>query len=280
MISSSLTPGRTTFLLPSADEPGGEKQSSGARRKERFGLALLDVSTGEFRVTEVSSCHALEDELARFAPSELLIPDSDQDLIRRMPRALSYDAFTFELDHASYLLREQFSVQSLDGFGCSDMPVAIGAAGAIIHYLKHQLRRRTTHIQALGVFLSDQYVALDSATQQNLEIIRSKATNGDTSLLAALDRTITPMGGRLLRQWLLKPLRSLPGLRGRQEMIQQFLDQPFLLNSVRGILRNVRDVERTLGRLSQVSGNARDLMALRVSLECLPEIRESPCGSR
>ncbi len=141
---------QNNFLAAIGRQSSGEKQSSGTRRKERFGLALLDVSTGEFRVTEVASCNALEDELARFAPSELLIPDSDQDLIRRMPRALSYDAYAFELDHASFLLREQFSVQSLDGFGCSDMPVAIGAAGAIIHYLKHQLRRRTTHIQASG----------------------------------------------------------------------------------------------------------------------------------
>ncbi len=265
---------QNNFLAAVGRQSQGDKQSPGMGRKERFGLALLDVSTGEFRVTEVSSGSALEDELARFTPSEVLIPDADQDLIRRIPRALSYDSYTFELDHASYLLREQFCVQSLDGFGCSEMPVAIGAAGAIIHYLKHQLRRRMTHIQSLGVFLSDQYVALDAATQQNLELIRSKGVNDDTSLLAALDRTITPMGGRLLRQWLLKPLRSVSGLRGRQELIQQFLDQSFLLNSVRGILGNVRDVERTLGRLSQVSGNARDVVALRLSLECLPDLKE------
>jgi DNA mismatch repair protein MutS len=250
-----------------------EKKLSLKERKERFGLALLDVSTGEFRVTEVYSLGALEDELARFAPSEVLIPDSEQDLIRRIPGALSYDGYVFQLDHASYLLREQFGVQSLDGFGCGDMPVATGAAGAVIHYLKHQLRRRTTHIQSLGVFLSDQYVALDVTTQQNLELIRSKGASGDTSLLAALDRTLTPMGARLLRQWVLKPLRSLPGIRRRQEMIREFLDQPFLLNAVRESLRHIRDVERTLGRLSQVSGNARDVVALRLSLECLPDLK-------
>jgi DNA mismatch repair protein MutS len=265
---------QNNFLAAVGRQRYGDRQSSATGPKERFGLALLDVSTGEFRVTEVSSRDALEDELARFAPSEVLIPDSDQDLIRRLPRALPYDGYAFELDQATYLLREQFRVQSFDGFGCSDMSAAIAAAGAIIHYLKHQLRRRTTHIQALGVFLSDQYVALDAATQQNLELTRSKGVNDDTSLLAALDRTLTPMGGRLLRQWLLKPLRSVAGVRRRQEMIQQFLDQPFLLNSVRGILRNIRDVERTLGRLSQVSGNARDVAVLRLSLECLPDLKE------
>ncbi|MBV8415760.1 MAG: DNA mismatch repair protein MutS, partial [Verrucomicrobia bacterium] len=265
---------QNNFLAAVGRQPSGaEKKPSRKEHKERFGLALLDVSTGEFRVTEVYSLGVLEDELARFNPSEVLIPDSDQDLIRRIPGALSYDGYVFQLDHASYLLREQFGVQSLDGFGCGDMAVAIGAAGAVIHYLKHQLRRRTTHIQSLGVFLSDQYVALDATTQQNLELIRSKGASGDTSLLAALDRTLTPMGARLLRQWVLKPLRSVPAIRRRQEMIRQFLDQPFLLNAVRETLRDVRDVERILGRLSQVNGNARDVTALRLSLECLPDLK-------
>jgi DNA mismatch repair protein MutS len=249
------------------------RQSSGADLKQFFGLALLDVSTGDFRVTEVNSFSALEDELARFSPSEVLVPDSDQDLVRKIPRASSYDGYAFELDQASYLLREQFCVQSLDGFGCSEMPMAIGAAGAIIHYLRHQLRRRTSHIRSLGVFLSDQYVSLDAATQQNLELIRSRGTGEDCSLLAALDRTVTAMGGRLFRQWLLKPLRSQVEIRQRQEMIQQFLDQPFLLSSIREALGNIRDIERTVGRLSQLSGNARDVVALRWSLESLPELK-------
>jgi DNA mismatch repair protein MutS len=249
------------------------RQSPDGALKQLYGLALLDISTGEFRVTEVNSFHALEDELARFNPSEVLVPDSDDDLVRKIPRASSYDGYTFELDQASYLLREQFCVQSLDGFGCSDLPMAVGAAGAIVHYLRHQLRRRTSHIRSLGVFLSDQYVALDVATQQNLELVHSRGAGEDSSLLAALDRTVTPMGARLFRQWLLKPLRSQTEIRQRQEMIQQFLDQPFLLSSVRESLGNIRDIERTVGRLSQLSGNARDVVALRISLQSLPELR-------
>ena len=239
----------------------------------RYGVALLDVSTGEFRVSEVASFGALEDELARFTPSEVLVPDSDQELLR-IPRASAYDSYAFEQEHAAYLLMEQFRVQSLDGFGCSEMPAAIGAAGAVIHYLKHQLRRQTSHIRSLGVFLSDEFVALDAATQQNLELIQSKGTAGDTSLLNALDRTVTPMGGRLLRQWFVKPLRSVKKIEQRQRLIQQFLDQPFLLNSVRETLRSIRDLERTIGRLSQGAGNARDLAALRISLEALPDLKE------
>jgi DNA mismatch repair protein MutS len=239
----------------------------------RYGVALLDVSTGEFRVSEVASFAGLQDELARFTPSEVLVPDSDEELLR-IPRASAYDSYSFEQEHATYLLTEQFHVQSLDGFGCSDMPAAVGAAGAVIHYLKHQLRRQTSHIRSLGIFLSDEFVALDAATQQNLELIQSKGTAGDTSLLNALDRTVTPMGGRLLRQWLVKPLRSVKKIEQRQRLIQQFLDQPFLLNSVRETLRNIRDMERTIGRLSQGTGNARDLAALRISLETLPDLKE------
>lgn len=239
----------------------------------RYGVALLDVSTGEFRVSEVTSFGALQDELARFTPSEVLVPDSDQELLR-IPRASAYDSYVFEQEHAAYLLMEQFGVQSLDGFGCSEMPAAIGAAGAVIHYLKHQLRRQTSHIRSLGIFLSDEFVALDAATQQNLELIQSKGTTGDTSLLNALDRTVTPMGGRRLRQWLVKPLRSVKKIEQRQRLIQQFLDQPFLLNSVRETLRSIRDLERTIGRLSQGTGNARDLAALRISLEALPDLKE------
>jgi DNA mismatch repair protein MutS len=265
---------QNNFLAAVGRRPStSAKQSPGGDLKQLYGLALLDISTGEFRVTEVNSFPALEDELARFSPSEVLVPDSDEDLVRKIPRASSYDGYTFELDQASYLLREQFCVQSLDGFGCSDLPVAVGAAGAIVHYLRHQLRRRTSHIRSLGVFLSDQYVALDVATQQNLELIRSRGAGEDSSLLAALDRTVTPMGARLFRQWLLKPLRSQTEIRQRQEMIQQFLDQPFLLSSVRESLGTIRDVERTVGRLSQLSGNARDVVALRISLQSLPELK-------
>jgi DNA mismatch repair protein MutS len=266
-----LESGRNNFLAAVAQ---GMRHTAASGRKECYGLALLDVSTGEFRVTEVDSFGVLEDELARFAPTEVLVADSHPDLLRRIPRSSGYDGYVFELDHATYILREQFSVQSLDGFGCGDMPVATGAAGAVIHYLKHQLRRETAHIRAVGVFLSDQYVAIDRVTQQNLELIGSNRQNSDTSLLAALNRTLTPMGNRLLRQWIVKPLRTLGPIRQRQEMIQQLLDQTYLLSAIRKALTEIRDVERTLGRLSQGNGNARDVAALRVSLESAPNLKE------
>jgi DNA mismatch repair protein MutS len=263
-----LESSRNNFLAAIAPEVRRSKAE-----KERYGLALLDISTGEFRVTELHSFSALEDELTRFAPAEVLVADSHPDLVRRIPHSSAYEGYTFELDHAIYVLREQFSVQSLDGFGCGNMPFAARAAGAIIHYLRHQLRRETTHIRTLGVFLSDQYVALDVHTQQNLELVDSNRQNSETSLLAALNRTVTPMGGRLLRQWILKPLRTLGPIRRRHEMVQQLLSQSFLLSAIRETLTRIRDVERTLGRLSQGNGNARDIAALRLSLETMPALK-------
>jgi len=169
------------------------------RTKNRFGLALIDVSTGEFRVAELPGELAVEDELARFAPAETIISDAADFGV---PRASPYDGYTFEPEQAAELLRDHFKVQSLNGFGCGQMPAAIGAAGAVIHYLKHQLRRSVDHIRSLGVFLPDEAVALDLASQQNLELVGSRSGTRDTSLLRALDRTATAMGARLLRQWI------------------------------------------------------------------------------
>ena len=240
------------------------------QKKNRFGLALVDVSTGEFRVAELASKLAVQDELARFVPAEIITPDVGEF---QLPQALLYDGYTFEPDQAAELLREHFKVQSLDGFGCGQMPVAIGAAGAVIHYLKHQLRRSIDHIRRIGVFLTDEAVALDLATQQNLELVVSRSGARDTSLLQVLDRTATSMGARLLRQWILKPLRSGEMIRRRQDLVGLLLDQSFLLNACRETMCTVRDIERTLGRISQGSGNTRDLAAIRSSLQVLPDLR-------
>ena len=240
------------------------------RVKNRFGLALIDVSTGEFRVAELVGDVAVQDELARFAPAEIIISDAGGF---ELPQASPYDGYTFEPEQAAELLRDHFKVQSLDGFGCGQMPAATGAAGAVIHYLKHQLRRSVNHIRRLGAFLPDEAVALDLATQQNLELVGSRSGTRDTSLLQALDRTVTAMGARLLRQWILKPLRKRQTIQQRHDLVGLLLDQSFLLNACRETMRSIRDIERTLGRISQGSGNARDLAAIRSSLEVLPDLQ-------
>jgi DNA mismatch repair protein MutS len=186
--------------------------------------------------------------------------------------ALAYDDFAFLAEHARFTLCEHFGVKSLDGFGCTDMPAAIGAAGAIIHYLKQQLRRKVDHLTSLRCDARDNYVMLDAATQVNLELVESRGAR-NTSLLAALDRTVTPMGGRKLRNWLLQPLRDLVELERRQQMIADLLHESDLIAALRHSLKSIRDLERASGRLSQASGNARDLVALKNSLQQIPELK-------
>ncbi len=189
-----------------------------------------------------------------------------------MEGALAHDSYAFLPEQAVFTLCEHFGVKSLDGFGCSAMPAAVAAAGAIVHYLKHQLRRKIEHLTALRCEVAGEHVMLDLATQANLELVASRGAR-DMSLLAALDRTVTPMGARRLRTWILQPLRKLDELERRQQMIADLLQEPELLASLRSALKGVRDIERAVGRLSQASGNARDLVALRTSLEQIPALK-------
>lgn len=238
----------------------------------RFGFAYAELSTGEFRLTEASNSSALLDDLARISPAEVLVSERQNTEFGEIGGALAYDDFAFLTDHARFTLCEHFKVKSLDGFGCSDMPAAIGAAGAIIHYLKQQLRRKVDHLAALRCDARDDYVMLDAATQVNLELVESRGAR-NMSLLAALDRTVTPMGGRKLRSWILQPLRDLAELERRQQLIADLLHEADLLAALRICLKGIRDLERAAGRLSQASGNARDLVALKTSLQQIPELK-------
>src|SRR6202048_1572534 len=237
-----------------------------------YGFAYADLTTGEFRLTQVEDRQSLLDELARVSPSELLISAEQKERLGEINHALEYDSYAFLPEHASFTLSEHFRVKSLDGFGCTHMPQAIAAAGAIVHYLKHQLRRKIDHLSSLRCDAPNDYVLLDAATQNNLELVESRSAR-DTSLLAVLDRTVTPMGARRLRSWILQPLRDLTELECRQQMIADLVQEPDLLAAIRGELKSIRDIERAVGRLSQASGNARDLVALKTSLEQIPKLK-------
>jgi DNA mismatch repair protein MutS len=237
-----------------------------------YGFAYADLTTGEFRLTELKDRQSLVDQLARVSPSELLVSAEQKDSLGQIDRALEYDSYAFLPEHASFTLCEHFKVKSLDGFGCAHMPQAVAAAGAIVHYLKHQLRRKIDHLTSLRCDAPGDHVVLDAATQTNLELVESRNAR-DTSLLAVLDRTVTPMGARTLRSWILQPLRDLTELECRQQMIADLLQEPLLLGSIREELKLIRDIERAIGRLSQASGNARDLVALKISLQQIPKLK-------
>src|SRR5438105_1379042 len=237
-----------------------------------FGFAYADLTTGEFRLMQLGTQGGLADELARVGPSEILVSEEQREVFASIEHALAHDSYAFLPEQATFTLCEHFKTKSLDGFGCTGMPAAIGAAGAIIHYLKHQLRRKIDHLSSLRCESATDHVVLDAATQINLDLVESRGAR-DTSWLAVLDRTVTPMGGRKLRSWILQPLRDLHELNCRQQMIADLLHESDLLSSLRSALKSIRDVERAAGRLSQASGNARDLVALKNSLQHIPQLK-------
>lgn len=247
------------------------------KRGDIHGLAYCDLSTGEFRLTELDSLPALLDELARVSPAEILIPDHQTDVFKQVTPQAPVDGYVFEFEPASELLRAHFKVHSLDGFGCSDLPAGTGAAGALLHYITRQMRRPAGHLKQLQPYRRSEFLILDAATQSHLELVQSRAGRGMT-LLGALDRTATPMGARLLREWILHPLKDAAEIEKRQDAIAALLDDAMLLGDLRSRLADIRDIERATARLSGPSGNARDLSALAQSLDRIPPLAASLGG--
>ena len=241
------------------------------RDKKAWGLACADHTTGEFSVADYESLDALVEEIGRIRPRELLVSDEQREDFAALPVTLCYDGYTFLPSVAKTALESHFRVHSLAGFGCEKLSASIGAAAAILHYLKHQLRRSTEHLRSLSLRPTAHVVLIDAASRRNLDLVEARGGAKNT-LLGVLNGTSTPMGARLLRDWILHPICDLGELTQRQEIIATFLSEPFLMSKLRDSLKGVRDTERLTSRLSQGAGNARDLLALGVSLSHMPDI--------
>jgi len=242
----------------------------------RFGLAFADLSTGEFRLTELPTAEALLDEIVRVAPAEILIPEGKKALLENLPFGFppveEVESYLFDAMAAPELLLSHFQVHSLEGFGVSDLPMAVAAAGAVLQYLTRTLRRDASHLRSLRVYRQSEHLLLDASTQGHLELVQSRAGRGMT-LLGVLDRTVTPMGARTLRDWILHPLIHPEAITARQDALARFISAPLRLGDLRERLGAVRDIERSVSRLSQNSGTARDLRVLAASLEAIPAIQ-------
>jgi DNA mismatch repair protein MutS len=266
-----------------------------------FGLALVDLTTGDFMTTELEAGPALLTELERLRPAEIIYP-GEAAVVRELlggrvrestadPKSVNraftsaatgqgwilngYDDWTFAPETALFTVREHFKVASLDGFGLKDRTAAIGAAGAALHYLTQHLRRDVKHLTRLSFYRRNDYLALDYTTLRHLEILEPLHHDAprNASLYGVINRTVTPMGARMLRNWLSQPLAAVEPIRRRQEAVQTFIGNSAALDNFRAQLSQVRDLERTLGRLSSGSGNARDLVALRLALEQIPAVK-------
>ena len=245
-----------------------------------FGLALVDLTTGDFLTTELENDSSLLAELERLRPAEIIFPTEAvvlRDLLRGAFQILSgYDDWTFAPETAFYTVKEQFKVASLDGFGLKDKTAAIGAAGGALHYLTQNLRRDVKHLTRISFYQRSDFLTLDYTTLRHLEILEPQHHDAprNASLYGALNKTVTPMGARLLRNWLSQPLAKVEPIRRRQDAVETFINNSFGLDAFRQQLAQVRDLERTLGRLSSGSGNARDLVALRLALEQIPALKQ------
>ncbi|HEX3797683.1 MAG TPA: DNA mismatch repair protein MutS, partial [Verrucomicrobiae bacterium] len=247
---------------------------------KNFGLALVDLTTGSFKCTEVEGEPALLTELERLRPAEIIAPAMAvalQSLLREMfPIVNSYEEWVFAPETAQFTVRDHFKVASLDGFGLKNKFATIGAAGAVLHYLTQHLRRDVAHLTSLGCYRTADYLNLDITTLRHLEILEPLHRDAPraATLYGALNRTTTPMGARRLRDWLSQPLGDALAIRRRQNAVQSWINHGSSLEKFRAQLASVRDLERTIGRLSTGTGNGRDLAALRLALEQLPALKQ------
>lgn len=245
-----------------------------------LGLAVADLSTGDFKTTEVTLEAALLAELERLHPSELIIPSEAREWQQKLrgiaPVVLGYEDWVFAPETAQFTLRDHFKVGTLDGFGLRQHTAAIGATGAVLHYLTQHLRRDVAHLTQLSFYQNTDFLVLDAVSLRNLEILEPLHRDAPrpASLYDALNRTVTPMGARRLRDWLTQPLASIEAIARRQEAVGRWIEQGILLERFRAQLAEVRDLERTVSRLSAGSGNARDLLALRLALEQIPGLQK------
>ena len=250
---------------------------------DTYGYAFMDVSTGEFKAIELATRLELLDELQRTAPSECLIPDSldENSEIARRVEGLLPTVFTrcedwmFDYDSCYSVLTDHFRTHSLDGFGCERMTAGITAAGALISYIRDVLNQPLDQVTGITPYSTSDFMVLDPTSLRNLEILEPvrKGPQSQT-LLGVMDETVTPMGGRLLVQWLRQPLIDSLEIRKRQDGVEELVQRQTRYSNIRSLLRRVRDLPRLMSRTDSGYATPRDVVALKESLKISPAIKE------
>jgi len=248
-----------------------------------YGLAHADLSTGEFRLTEINSFENLLEELGRIDPAELLFSELDRKTRQKdfsRYRLEILDEETFDPRKADELLKEQLSVRSLIGFGCENMPSGIIAAGALVAYLRETQKEFPPHIKEIVTYHMGEFMILDTSTCTHLELlqtIRDHSKKG--SLCQILDQSVTPMGSRLLKNWIAYPLVHVEPIQERLAAVACLKDDPALRQALRSELGEIYDMARLNGKIAMKRANARDLLALKASILTLPAVKEAISGS-
>ncbi|MBN1160867.1 MAG: DNA mismatch repair protein MutS [Dehalococcoidales bacterium] len=239
------------------------------------GIAYVDITTSEFAVTQLPLARA-KTELERLNPSEVIAAEgADIESLGTDGNITRLDSYRFDLEVARRALLEHFGVTTLEGYGCESLPLAIKAAGAIVYYIGETQKSVKGQLNRLSTYVTDSFMALDEQTQRNLEIFQGARTGGiEGSLLSIIDVTKTPMGGRLLRKWLGQPLLDVTALNKRLDAIDWFEGKTMERRRLVEMLKGIADLERLINRIRSEIAIPRELVALRRSLEAIPEIRE------
>ena len=290
-VTRVITPGTSADPSLSAEE--NNFLAALAMIDDRVGFAALDVSTGEFRATEFSGEGAerrIQEELLELAPKELLYGSSaplfDQSAQSKLAGASSLappwaatalEDWVFSPDHAIALVENHFGVLSLEGFGLAGKPAAACAAGAILYYVRSTQAGRLDHVDRIGFYERQNCLVLDAVTVRNLELVEPlfRSDEGGITLLKAIDRTLTPMGKRLLRAWMLRPSIDREEIEARLDAVADQTRETIAREELRQALSGVLDLERLLSRITLETANPRDLLALAASLEKIPSIRQA-----
>ena len=249
----------------------------------KHGIAAADISTGQFIVFETDE--NIEDEVSRFEPREIVLPSGLKENLHYAEVLSGYyltfqDNWSFDYPDAYRTLTNHFRVSSLDGFGCEGVTAGISAAGALLDYLKSTLKE-SPDFKKITSFRQTANMFLDAATQRNLELTHSlKDGTREGTLLWALDETLTPMGGRMLRNALLRPLTDSAQIRVRHDALELLLEDFELLETLRTGLRKIQDLERLASRVSSGKANGRDLVAIKISLADIPRLKKALSASR
>ncbi len=272
-VSRIITPGTVSddALL---DEQKNNTLMVIAEDKNQFGLATLDITCGRFIVQQIENLENVLSEIERIKPAELLISETFENplILQAFPSSKRRPPWEFDIKSATLQLCQQFQVHSLDGYGVKDLPLAVGAAGCLLQYVKFTQRSSLPHIQGFSTILAQDTIILDAATRRNLELTNNLQGGSENTLFSVINKTASCMGARLLREFIHQPLRDHSILLARQNAISALLDSQ-VTGEIHELLSTISDVERILARVALRSARPRDLIGLRQTLACLPGLK-------
>ncbi len=279
-----VTPG-TSMLAQTLDADENNYIISLVPGHEHYGLAFVDLSTGEFRLAELSEEDMLN-ELNRLKPAEAVVSyewaqHTEALLKPHFPKIIlsRLDEWAFAHDQAYQALLDHFEILSLKGFGCEDMVAGIAAAGAMLTYLKDTQKNRLAHLKSLSRYNITEWMLMDVATQRNLELVTSLRDGGrEGTLLSVMDRSYTPMGARFMRSAITRPLVSVEAIMLRQNAVREFVENQEIRDPFAEQLKSMGDTERLAARVGSERANARDLLALKESLHMIPSVKATLAG--